>query len=100
VIRAENERLRAALVAKPPPSPRSTIDPWAVPAESPPSAVTAPAAESSPEVTPKRARFACRKCGELRDEADLARVGGRVYCATTCVERGGDDEPVTSGGYR
>lgn len=94
----ENARLRAALVAKPTsPSPRSDGDPWAVPDEEP-AAGTRVAAAPVREVA-KGARFACRKCGELRAEPELVRVG-RELCCPGCVDDGGGDDPLTSGSYR
>jgi len=104
-LETENARLRAALASAgaerretsddhDPARPRAgSADPWAVPEER---AARPPVVE---EAEPRRsARFACRRCGELFDEANLRRVDGALVCASCDVP--GETPPITGGSYR
>ncbi len=98
----ENAQLRAELAAihaPGPPLPRRGRDPWAVPDEGAAHPAAGARVEEPARAVAKGARFACRSCGELRAEEDLVRVDREFYCPS-CVDRGGGDEPVTSGSYR
>lgn len=96
-LREEIVRLREGVAKEP--ARRAGADPWDVP-ESSRAGSPRELLEDVVAAVPARratARFACRKCGELREENDLRRVDGALYCEG-CVDP--DDDPVSGGSYR